>query len=183
MVMAQSCQNVYHGPMARKTEWIHRIPAAIHILRASTAPLVDRSDVEQILKVSRRGAVRILHQLGAAELGRNLVIAREQLIARLVAVQSGEEVQFERRRFERLEQNLATAEKDFRARHIVVKTTPAVHDTTMLSLPPSVRLRPGCLEIHFSSCEELLTRLYELSQAVANDYPMFALIAEGNGGG
>jgi hypothetical protein len=167
--------------VARKTEWIHRIPAALSLLRASTAPFIDRSDVERILQVSRRGAVRILHQLGAAELGRNLVIEREQLIARLGAVASGEEVQYERRRFERLEQELAAAAKDFRARHVAVKSSPAVQDTTMQSLSPSVRLRPGCLEIHFNSCEELLTHLYELSQAVANDYVTFELLAENAG--
>jgi hypothetical protein len=167
--------------VARKTEWIHRIPAAVRILRSSTAPFADRSDVERILQVSRRGAVRILHRLGAAELGRNLVIDREQLIARLLAVASGEEVQYERRRFQRLEQELATAAKDFRARHVAVKSSPAIEDTTMRSLPSSVRLRPGRLEIDFGSPEELLTRLYDLSQAVANDYPTFELLTENAG--
>jgi hypothetical protein len=177
-----TCHNVYNEPVARKTEWIHRISAAVQILRASTAPFVDRSDVEQILQVSRRGAIRILHQLGAAELGRNLVIDREQLIARLLAVAAGEEVQYERRRFERVAQELAAAARDFRARHVVVQTSPAVRDTTLRSLPPAIRLRPGCLEIRFSSCEELLTRLFELSQAVANDYLTFELLAEMPGG-
>jgi hypothetical protein len=165
--------------VARKIEWIHRIPAAVRILSASTAPFVDRSDVERMLEVSRRGAVRILHQLGAAELGRNLVIDREQLIARLRAVASGEEVQYERRRFERLDQELAAAARDFRARHVAVPASTSVEDTTMRSLSSSVRLRPGRLEIDFGSPEELLTRLYELSQAVANDYPTFESLAEG----
>ena len=168
--------------MARKTEWIHRIPAAVIVLRGSSAPFVDRSDVEQLLQVSRRGAVRILHQLGASEFGKNLVIDREQLVSRLLAVQSGEEVQYERRRFERLEQELTKAARDFRARHVAVPASPAVEDTTMRSLSPSVRLRPGRLEIDFRSPEELLAHLYELSQAVVNDYPTFELLTDDAGG-
>ena len=40
-------------------------------------------------------------------------------------------------------------------------------------LPARVHLRPGELRIEFDGTEELLQRLFELSQAILNDYERF----------
>ena len=159
--------------MPRKTEWIHRIPAALEALDHSPAPLIDRADVEQLLEVSPRQALRILNALGAAMVGRNLFLDREQLISRLRSLHGAEDARYERRRLDRLDRTLAGLARDLRARQVPVAATPAARNTCFPSLPPSVRLRPGRLEVDFETPEELLTRLFELSQAVANDYGSF----------
>ena len=159
--------------MPRKTEWIHRIPQALEVLRQSPAPLIGRRDLEQLLSVSARNALRILNRLGAAEAGRNLFIAREELIGRLEAVHDGGEARYERRRLTRLDATLASLQRDLRARLVPVAADPAARNLLFPSLPSSVRLLPGRLEIDFRTPEELLTRLFELSQAMANDYESF----------
>jgi hypothetical protein len=40
-------------------------------------------------------------------------------------------------------------------------------------LPPGVGLSPGELHIQFQSSEELLSKLFALAQAIANDYEAF----------
>ena len=159
--------------MPRKAEWIHRIPAALEALEHSPAPLIDRADLEQLLEVSPRQALRILSQLGAAMAGRNLFIGREELIHRLRRVHCGEDARYERRRLQRLDRTLAQLARDLTASRVPVSAGPGARDSRFPSLPPSVRLRPGRLEVDFGTAEELLTRLFELSQAVANDYASF----------
>ena len=47
----------------------------------------------------------------------------------------------------------------------------------MTSLP-GVHLQPGELRIEFNGTEDLLQRLYELSQAIVNDYQTFEEICK-----
>ena len=51
-------------------------------------------------------------------------------------------------------------------------------DQKIADLPAGVHLRPGELRIEFSGAEELLQRLYELSQVILNDYRTFETICE-----
>ena len=44
-----------------------------------------------------------------------------------------------------------------------------------------MHLRPGELRIEFNGAEELLQRLFELSQAILNDYKKFGKICERGG--
>ena len=44
-------------------------------------------------------------------------------------------------------------------------------------LPAGVRLSPGELRIQSESAEELLTKLFALAQAIANDYEAFEGLA------
>ena len=59
---------------------------------------------------------------------------------------------------------------------IVVPAEVAAHKLADLS--GGVHLRPGELRIEFDGAEELLERLYELSQAIANDYGTLREICE-----
>ena len=45
-------------------------------------------------------------------------------------------------------------------------------------LPETVQLNPGKLEIEFSGCEDLLSKLFSLAQAAANDYEAFQKASE-----
>ena len=162
--------------MPRKTEWIHRIPQALAALERSPAPLLDRADLERLLAVSRRQALRILDRLGATAVGRNLFVGRTELIERLRALHAGEDAQYERRRLQRLDRTLAGLARDLKSARIPVAATPEAHSLLFPALPPSVRIRPGRLEIDFENPQELLTRLFELSQAIANDYDRFEAV-------
>ena len=53
-----------------------------------------------------------------------------------------------------------------------------VVDQKISDLPAGVHLQPGELRIEFNGTEDLLRRLYELSQAILNDYGKLREICE-----
>jgi len=53
-----------------------------------------------------------------------------------------------------------------------------VCDRTVEDLPAGIHLRPGELQIEFFGIEDLLRHLFELSQAIVNDYPRFQKLVE-----
>ena len=159
--------------MARKSEWIPRISRVLVVLDDQPTPLIDRRAIERLFQVSPRQALRILVQLGASELGKNLVITRDELISRLRSVATGETAHYERQRLRRLAQTLAELESQTQARRVSIDASPQAHQMKVASLPTDVYLSPGRLEIVFATPEDLLTRLFELSQAIANDYGTF----------
>lgn len=153
--------------MPRKAEWIHRIGQAVTELESIQAPLIDRAAVERLLGVSPRQALRILNGLSAQPAGRNLLIGRRELIDKLNAVATSGQVQWEHRRRERVETELHRLRKAMAARG---KTLPVDREPPRLpGLPQGVRLEPGRLEIRFQTGDELLGRLFELAQAVADN--------------
>jgi hypothetical protein len=48
----------------------------------------------------------------------------------------------------------------------------------MAGLPDHVHLAPGELRVTFATTEELLQLLYDLSRAIAHDFPTFQSLAE-----
>ena len=144
---------------------------ALEALGNCEAALLDRGDLEVLLGVSPRQALRILNALGASLAGKNLFISREELIARLRGLHAGEDARYERRRLQRLDRTLALLARDLRARQVPLAAIPDCGGFS--GLPPSLRLRPGRLEVDFATPEELLARLFELSQAIAQDYESF----------
>ena len=55
------------------------------------------------------------------------------------------------------------------AARVKIPVEPAVLDTRIHALPAGVRLEPGSLSVAFRDPQELLQRLFALSQAIAND--------------
>jgi hypothetical protein len=56
---------------------------------------------------------------------------------------------------------------------IRIAVTPESLSRTMRRLPEGVHLEPGCLQVNFAGAEELLARLFDLAQAVSNDFEAF----------
>ena len=51
-------------------------------------------------------------------------------------------------------------------------------ENQMADLPPGVHLRAGELRIEFHGTEDLLRHLFELGQAIVNDYKKFEEVCE-----
>lgn len=176
-VMARLRHYIYYKSMPRRTEWTHRIDAALKELGSLPCPTVDRRTVEHVLGVSPRQALRILERLGAYSAGQALLIDRLELIDKLERMGQGEEVVFEQRRRERVEEHLAAFRKEQAAR----KRRIAVVEPRRARLPEGVELFAGRLEIGFVSPEDLLAKLYGLAQAIAADYEAFEAQAAKDG--
>lgn len=160
--------------MPRRTEWTHRLEAAVEELRALPCPVVDRATVERLFGVSPRQALRILDRVGAYRAGKGLQVGRDDLVARLEAIGRDENVVFETRRRERIAGLLEEVRRELAARRVKIRGAQEVVD----GLPEGVSLRPGHLEICYATTEDLLARLLELAQSIAVDYERFRERAE-----
>jgi hypothetical protein len=159
--------------MPRHPEWIHHIPAALAALHAIPSPTIDRQTIESLFHVSPRQALRILSKLGCYAAGKSLLIERRDLAAKLEALLAGDSVRIEQSRHERVSQHLERYRKQQQARRIRIPVAPEAAAAHIASLPPGVTLHPGTLHIQFTTAQDLLSKLFTLSQAIANDYASF----------
>jgi hypothetical protein len=157
--------------MPRHCEWIQRLDSIQSALHAS-GDLIDRAAVQSIFQISHRHACRLMQQFGAVPVGGALVISREDLTAKLERAGKEPAAVFERERRERLEDKLAVARREFRARQVVIAAAPEP-PPSLRGLPDAIRLQPGELHVHFATPTELLQYLLMLAQAISEDWVDF----------
>jgi len=156
------------------------LDGALAQLRALASPSVDRAAVEQLLGLSPRQALRIMHRLSPHAAGKSLVIPRQDLIRQLEELRQGGGAQSEHKRVERMTAELDRLRRVSAAHRVAVPA--ARRAVEWRNLPEGICLEPGRLEIRFGSGEELLGMLFELAQAVAGDLEQFqAAIGEAGG--
>src|SRR6476646_5034257 len=100
--------------MPDKPTWCGHLEEIARELRALPYPWVDRSTVERVLGVRRRRAQQILQPCVRQQAGTNGVADREELIAHLTRLASGESVYYERRRRQQLANVLANLDRAWR---------------------------------------------------------------------
>jgi hypothetical protein len=155
-----------------------QLPEILERLRSLPFPVVDRSVIEELFTVGRRRAIYLLHSFGGFQSGKTFLIDRLQLIARLENIRDGAEFREEQQRRVRLSQHLEHARKLAPGKRVQIAQAAELRDYRLADLPAGIYLKPGQLTIAFSTTEELLQRLYELSQAILNDYGRFKDVVE-----
>jgi hypothetical protein len=93
-------------------------------------------------------------------------------------VETGDDFQMERRRKERLDQAVDQLRRNQAAARVRIPVQPDVGGRKIAGLSAGVALEAGHLHIQFSDTEDLLAKLYELSQAASNDFDRFRAAAE-----
>ena len=83
----------------------------------------------------------------------------------------------ENRRRLRLEETVEQARRHAVATRVKIQVEPGAWDTRIHALPVGIRLEPGSLKMEFRNPQELLQKLFALSQAIANDFEQFEKIA------
>lgn len=159
--------------MAAKPRWLLRIPEIIGHVRELRVPVIDRPIVEQLFDLKRRRAIELMHQFGGYQAGRTFLIDRLRLLDCLDQLRKGEEFSAEAKRRERLSAGLSTLRRYHVGTTIAIPVRPEVFSTRMKQLNEGVRIASGQLMIEFSSTEDLLSKLFELAQAAANDFETF----------
>ncbi len=159
--------------MPAKPSWFLRVPDILQELRALSLPLLDRPAIEKLFGIHRRRAQSLMAGFGGFQTGRTCLIDRRQLIAALEALERGDEFQWEQRRKERLSAELLDVRRQLPGRHVTVAVSAAASDRRLAELPAGVHLQPGELRIQFSGTQDLLQKLYELSQGILNDWKGF----------
>jgi hypothetical protein len=133
-----------------------------------TAPVVDRTTLETLLKIQRRTAIRLLHQLGGEQLGKTLLIPREQLIRELEAFLPRDDAEMPAH-------NLAHNPSQIRRLHREAEQFrfPDVRGSerrTVDQLPAAVNLGLGRLTIEVADLRDLCAQLWVLLETCKDDW-------------
>jgi hypothetical protein len=150
--------------MAKPVDWIPLVPAALTALRQMTAPVVDRTTLETLLKIQRRTAIRLLHQLGGQQLGKTLLIPREQLIRELEAYLPRDAEELPARTPSQIRRLHREAES-FRFPDVR-----GVERRTVDELPAAVQLGLGRLTIEVADLRDLCAQLWVLLETCKDDW-------------
>jgi hypothetical protein len=134
--------------------------------------------VERLFGVSRRRAIGLMRSLGAYQAGNTLVVDRAVILERLHALNNDGGTAVERYRKDRLTARLEEVQHNQAARAVRIPVAADVHYRRVPELPAGITLEVGRLVIEFDGVLELLSKLYELSQAAANDYDLFCAKVE-----
>ena len=164
--------------MPAKPRWLLQIPAIIESLSALNSPVVDRSVCERLFSLRRRRAIDLMHQFGGYQAGNTILIDRLALIEKLREIEADPGTVNERRRKERLSKQLDTLHLHRAATQVSIRVSADVYCRQIHELPEGVRLEAGRLTIEFAGAEQLLSKLFELSQAAANDFDRFCMVVE-----
>ena len=89
------------------------------------------------------------------------------------SIQEGKDYQVEDQRRQRVLQVLERLRKQQAGAHVSIPVQAEVFSRQLADLPEGVTLEPGELAITFESTEDLLSKLFELAQAISNDFERF----------
>ena len=167
--------------MPSKPSWLLHIPEIRSMLAEVTLPVIDRAVIQSVFGLGRRQAIELLNRVGGYQAGRTFLVERVRLIEELDKIAASGEYLQEEARHEKLTAALAKFQHTRRAQEVRIDVSPEIFDTHMSMLPNAVHLEPGKLEVEFSGCEDLLTKLFTLAQAAANDYEGFQKASDGRG--
>jgi hypothetical protein len=153
--------------------WFHRLDEILAELGAFQPSYLDRLAIQRLFRVRERRARQIMAGLPGLQVGNAFAVERQALIARLENTATGDRYQWEVSRRARLAEDLERSRRQLAARRVRIPAAPEAHHRSMRDLCPGIVLLPHELRIEFSGAEDLATRLFELSQAMANDWPGF----------
>jgi hypothetical protein len=164
--------------MPAQPQWLLRLPEIISELEQLDVPIVDRAIFERVFEVRRRRAIQLMHHFGGHQVGRTFIIDRKRLVDQLRGWNGSENFEYEHSRRLRVVDELDRLRKLAPGRKVRIQVPPEARDNRVADLPAGIHLKPGELRIEFFGTEDLLRHLFELSQAIVNDYQKFEQLCE-----
>jgi hypothetical protein len=140
-------------------------------------PFLTRAAVEKLFGLRRRQAIELMHSVEGYQIGKTLVVGRAKLTAWLRRASLGEQVWWEQVRYKRVEEALEEVRQEREARKERALVPLKSLELKLEGIPPTVTVRPGELRIEFSGADDLFRQLFELAQAMKNDYERFKALA------
>ena len=164
--------------MPAQPSWYLRVPEILGRLRASTAPpFLDRPAIEQLFRVSRRQAIRLMGASSGYQIGKTFLVDRQSLVAFLESVEKSGAAPQARARKQRVLTALQETANQTAARRIQIQTG---LNNGLGDLPAAIELiGPGKLQITYRGAEDLLARIVDLAASATNDFPAFRSRYEG----
>jgi hypothetical protein len=163
--------------MPPKSTWLLQLPHIQETLEALDVTVVDRACFEKVFGVQRRRAIQLMHLFGGYLTGRTFIVERSKLLRALRQLARGD-YEWELARRTKLVAEIDRAKKLQPGRRVRIAAEPEVVHHKLADLPAGVHLHAGELRIEFHGTEDLLRHLFELSQAIMNDYKKFDELCE-----
>ena len=159
--------------MPAQPAWFHRVRDILRQLRTLDSDYLDRQAVEKLFGVRERRARQLIAGLPCLQIGNAVAVERLALIQRLEQASTADRFQWEVGRRTRVAEHIEQLRKYAAAQSVRVPAAPDVRDRLLRDLADGIDLQPGELRIAFTGAEDLASKLFELSQAMANDWPAF----------
>jgi hypothetical protein len=153
--------------MPRPVSWLPRL----HEIRRSVANSVrshyGRREFEQLFELQPRAAQKLVELLPTVKIGTSLLVEREALVTFLDRVREADDVAalFDKVRTEKA----SVSRKKVRA--LVPRDT---EPATLTSLPGSIALSRGRMEVSFETVEQLAEAMFALAKVLETDVDAFA---------
>lgn len=138
-----------------------------------TASHLDRQAVQKLIGVRERRARQLMAGLEGIQVGNAFAVSRLALLARLEETGAGDRFQWEVSRRGRVVEDLDRSRRLLAARRVEIPTALDVRDREVSGLAAGIELSPSELRISFNDAKDLAAKLFELSQAMANDWEGF----------
>ena len=160
--------------MPPQPTWFHRLEEIVSVLRNLEVAYLDRQAIERLFGVRERRARQLMAALPCPlQIGNAIAVDRESLLAYLAKLADSPARRQEVARHSRVVESLDSIRRHAAARRIQVPTQPDARDRRVRDLTSDIFLKPGELRIRFSSAQDLAAKLFELSQAMVNDWNAF----------
>jgi len=166
--------------MPNKPSWLLRVNGILEDLNSedmAVHPFLTRAAVEKLFGLKRRRAIELMHSVEGYQIGKTLVVNRARLAAWLRRASLGEQVWWEQARHTRVEEALEQVRQEREARKQRAVVPRSTLELKIEGIPPTVSIRPGELRVEFSGADDLFRQLFELAQAMKNDYERFKALA------
>lgn len=156
--------------MPAQPAWFHKLDSIKDQLRGMTVSHLDRQAVQKLFGVRERRARQIMAGLPGLQVGNAFAVERMALLDRLEETGAGDRFQWEVNRRARVVEDLDRTRRQLSARRVVIPAAPDVWEREVSGLGAGIDLAPGELRVRFDGAEDLAAKLFELSQAMANDW-------------
>lgn len=153
--------------MPRPISWLPRLHRIARTVAGSVRSHYDRRDLEQLFELQPRAAQKLLEMLPTLQVGTSRLLEREALAAFLERVREAEDVAA---LFDALRTEKAQVSRR-KPRSLVRRDLAPV---SIASLPASITLRPGQMEVRFRTVVELAEAMYALARVLENEGDEFA---------
>jgi hypothetical protein len=163
--------------MPAQPAWFHRLESILTDLRELPSPYIDRNAIEKLFQVRERRARQLMAGLPSLQVGNAVAVDRLALISRLEQTSESTRFQWEIARRTRVGSVLDQVRKHSAAARVKLTPAVAVTERVLPALSPQIDLTPGHLHIHFSDAQDLASKLFELSQVMADDWEAFSAAA------
>ena len=155
------------SPLPRPVSWLPRLHTIQRTVANSVRSHYGRRDLELLFELQPRAAGKLLEALPTVAVGTSRLVEREALASFLAKVQAAEDVGAVLEEA-RLGKDAASRK---RLRSLIQQDDESV---SLTSLPRSLTLTRGRLEVNFRSLEELAEAMYFLARALDGDLEGFA---------